>query len=130
MSTATSIKVAPPNCLVFVSDRVNRKVPEITRGSSLWATSSCILIGCLAFMDGETEIGLGDVDEVGKSEPPALDRELETPFRTVEVSTSEGDVLLRRSVADVRTHIRVWTNHPTEPDKIVIGVRSKMSEGI
>lgn len=123
MSTSASIKVAPPNCLVVVSDREIRNVPEITAGSGLWATSSCILIGCLAFMDGETEIVLGNIDEVGTSQAPALDRELETPFRTVEVSTSEGDVLLRRSVAGVRTHIRVWTNHPTEPDKIIIGVK-------
>lgn len=117
-----SIKVAPPNCMVFISDRDIGDVPEITREAWIWSTSSCIAVGCLSFMDGETEITLGDIDEVDPGGAPALDRQLETPFRTVVISTSEGDTLLSVQVANSATHVRIWTNRASEPDKVIVGV--------
>lgn len=118
-----SVTVAPPHSMIFVSDRDIGMVPEITRGGSVWATSSCIAIGCLSFMDGYTEIIMGDLNEVDPGERPALDRQLDTPFRTVIISTSERETLLTRAVENVSTHVRVWTNHASEPDKVIIGVK-------
>jgi hypothetical protein len=119
---AVSIRIAPPHSMVFVSDHRYGDVPEITREARIWATSSCIAIGCLSFMDGETEIVLGRLDDVDPGGSPALDQELETPFRTVVVSTSEGDILLSTPVTNLTTHVRVWTNRASEPDKVVVGV--------
>lgn len=36
------------------------------------------------------------------------------------VSTSEREVLLRCDVEGHFTRVRVWTDHPTEPDHILI----------
>lgn len=118
----TSTKIAPPNSLLLVSDRDGGKVPEITRGLDLWSTSSCIVVGCLAFMDGETDVTLGVVTDVDPGVPPAFDGMLETPSLSVAVSTVEWKTILWAQVLSHKTRIRIWTNRPAEPDKVVIGL--------
>jgi hypothetical protein len=119
---STSIKIAPPNSLLLVSDREGGTVPEITRERRLWFTPSCIAIGCLAFMDGETEVTLANTRDVHSDNEPAFDGVLETPSRTVIVWTVERKTLLEAAVDGRRTRVRVWTNHPMEPDKVAIGL--------
>lgn len=117
-----SIRTAPPHSLLFVSDRDFGVVPEIARDARIWATPTCIVIGCLAFMDGETDVILGGLHDVDPKQEPALDRMLETPFRTVVVSTSDGEPLLTKAVANRSTRVCVWTNRASELDRVVIGL--------
>lgn len=118
----TSIKIAPPNSLVFVSDRNGGTAPQITRGARMWSTSSCVAVGCLAFMDGETELTLGNANEVDPGVRAAFDGNLETPNRTVVVSTVERKEVLSAKVPSVMTRVRIWVNHANEPDKVTIGI--------
>lgn len=118
----TSTKIAPPNSLLLVSDRNGGAVPEITRGHDLWSTSSCIVIGCLAFMDGETDVSLGGAADINPGNPPTFDGMLETPNLSVVVSTVEWKTVLWAQVLSKNTRIRIWTNRPMEPDKVVIGI--------
>ena len=116
-----STKIAPPNSLLFVSDQRKRQIPDIKRGSRIWSTPSCIAVGCLAFMDGNTDVTLEDVGGVYSASPPAFDGNLETPSRVIVVSTVEDTTILQLAVPNLVTRVRIWTNHPTEPDKISIG---------
>jgi hypothetical protein len=117
-----SIKISPPNSMLFISDRDTGVVPEITRGTRIWATPSCIVFGCLMFMDGETEVTLGNTSEVGTSDKAAFEGMLESPSRVVVVSTVGWKPILSSAVTSRITRVRIWTNHPTEPDKVVIGL--------
>jgi hypothetical protein len=72
------------------------------------------------FQDGETEVVLGR--PLNTKRRPAFDGFLETPGRKVVVWTNEWDKVLETSVPTARTRIRIWTNHPTEPDDVHIGV--------
>jgi hypothetical protein len=117
-----TIRIAPPNSLLFVSDVDGGTPPEITRRGRLWTTSSCIAVGCLAFMDGETEVSLGQARDVDPGGQPAFDGVLETPNRAVMVSTAEGEKVLDAGVPGKSTRVRIWTNHPTEPDRVIIGL--------
>jgi hypothetical protein len=73
-------------------------------------------------MDGETKITLGEVRHVNPGIDPAFDDMLETPDRAVVVSTVERVTLIQALVPTARTRVRIWTNHPTEPDEVIIGL--------
>jgi hypothetical protein len=116
-----SIKVSPPNSLVFVSDADGGKAPYPIRGSLILSTPSCISVGCYPEQDGQTEITLGKTQEVDPGHQPAFDGSLETPNRVVAVSTVEGNTILESNVPGIRTHVRTWVNHPRWPDKVIVG---------
>lgn len=116
------IKVSPPNSLLFVSGPGGGETPHITRGPRIWTTPTCIAVGCLAFMDGETEVSIGKAEEVDPGGLPAFDGFLETPNRSIIVSTVDRSPILDATVSNSRTRVRIWTNHPQEPDRIRIGL--------
>ncbi len=97
-------------------------MPDFERGKLILATASCVAVGCLMYLDGETEVVVGNPSEVAFGRAPAFDGMLETPSHTVVISTVELETVLQAAVPNVRTRIRIWVNHPTEPDKIGIGL--------
>lgn len=72
--------------------------------------------------DGDTEVSLGSTQEVNPEGPPIFDGLLETPTRTVNIETAEGELVLQSEVSSENTRVRIWTNAPREPDKIVVGL--------
>jgi len=117
-----SLKISPPNSMLFVSDISGGKTPEIVRGKRIWSTPSCVALGCLMEQDGPTDVTLGLASEVALPERPAFDGVIETPSRVVVVSTTEHRQVLRAEVSDARTRLRIWVNHPSEPDRVVLGL--------
>ncbi|KIZ37218.1 MULTISPECIES: hypothetical protein [Rhodopseudomonas] len=118
-----SVRIAPPNSLFFLEDPAGGKSPEVevdTRPVRIWSTRSCIIVACLCFVDGETELVASTSAADAPSAPVAFEGILDTPTGTVEVSTSEREVLLRCEVGTHFTRVRVWTDHPTEPEHIQV----------
>ena len=115
-------KIRPANSLLFISDPEGGSPPVPIRGPMILATPSCISVACYPEQDGPTEIILGAAREVDPGSKPAFNGDLETPNRAVVVSTVERETVLESDVADTRTHVRIWLNHPRWPDKVVIGV--------
>ena len=74
------------------------------------------------FADGASRFTLFPGSEVVSNQAPMFDGTLETPNRVVVVTTTERKAILESHVATPRTRIRIWTNHPTEPDDVVIGL--------
>jgi hypothetical protein len=74
-------------------------------------------------MDGETEVTLGAAHIVDPRTRPAFDGMLATPGHAVVVSTVERKTILKEPVGGTFTRVRIWVNHPTEPDKVIIGLR-------
>jgi hypothetical protein len=107
--------------MFFLEDPIGGKSPAIDeRAVRIWSTRSCIIVGSLAFMDGETYlVASTSVADVQPTEP-AFDGMLDTPSRVVEISTSERQVLLRCAVAALVTRVRVWTDRPSEPENILV----------
>lgn len=118
----TSIRIAPPNSLLFISDSESKATPEIARGPRLWATPLCIAVGCYPFMDGDTEVTLGAFEDVNPGGRPIFESTLSTPTRQVIVSTVEWVTLLSAPVSNASTQVKIWTNDPRTPDRIVIGL--------
>jgi hypothetical protein len=74
------------------------------------------------FLDGETEVTVGLAEEVDPGELPAFDADLETPNRAVAVWTVEQETIVEVPVPRAQTRVRIWVNHPVEPDRIIVGL--------
>lgn len=118
----SQVRIAPPNSLLFLTDAGGGEVPEWRRGVPILSSPSSISFSCLAFADGETDVTLGSARDVDPGTPPAFEGVLETPSRTVTLSTVERQKVLESAVPSARTRVRIWTNHPTEPDKVIVGL--------
>jgi hypothetical protein len=118
----TSIEIAPPNSLLFISDQSGGTTPEIVNGESIWSTSSCVAVGCFTFSDGRTKVTLGAAGEVAPGRKPRYDGPLKTPSKSVVVSVVGGKPILQMAVQSQMTRVRIWTNHPTEPDEVIVGL--------
>jgi hypothetical protein len=123
----STARIMPPYMLLFVSDLEEEDSPdcidgaETVKNARLWATPSCIAIGCLNPDDGDTEVTLGAAHEVDPGRRPVFDNKLATPDRNVIVSTAEHETVLKARVKNISTRIRIWTNHPSEPDRVIVG---------
>ena len=115
------IRIAPPNSQFYLEDSKGGESPQIDeRPINIWSTPSCILVGCLCFSDGETDLVVSDSWEDAPSAAPAFEGTLDTPSRIFQVSTSERTTLLRWKVSDHFSRVRIWTDHPSEPEHILI----------
>jgi hypothetical protein len=117
-----SVKISPPNSLLFISDTDGGNAPYPERGPLILSTPSCISVGCYPEQDGPTQVILGKMQEVDPGDHPAFDGDLETPNRAVVVSTVERTTILQAKVHNTRTHVRIWVSHPRWPDKVTIGL--------
>jgi hypothetical protein len=118
-----SIQIAPPNSFIVVIDRASKlDVPRVIAGrKNVAGTPSCIAIGTLCNIDGETCVSLTDQAPPGE---PVYDGILETPKRRVSVCSMLLDPFVECDVPSETTRVRVWTNRPSEPDNIQIVVES------
>jgi hypothetical protein len=115
-------RIAIPNALLLISDVGGGRPPDVMQGALIASTPSCIAVGCMSDSNGETEITLGPTLELRQREHPAFEGELETPNRAVVVWTVLRDTILQAAVPQPRTRVCIWVNHPSEPDKVIIGL--------
>jgi len=120
-----SLIYAPQNAIVVVLDEGGGDVPKVTRetpsGWPIWASKSCVVVGCLPDVDGPTSFSFGPAAELLRNEAPVFDAFIETPTRQLIVGDSAPKTLFFADVADPQTRIRVWVNHKRLPDKVAIG---------
>jgi hypothetical protein len=81
-----------------------------------------VAIGTLAEIDGETEIRLGHDNEVNLGTAPVFVGRLNTPTGIASIRTAEEKEVLSLSVDRQRVTLRVWTNDPSEPTLVWVGV--------
>lgn len=114
---------APRNSLVLVMDRTVADIPASMSHGLVAATESCVAIGTLSELDGETSISLSDEEaDAGSGEAPVFDGVLNTPSGKLSVCSVLDEVLLECDVSSCRSRVRVWANHSSEPDEIRIVV--------
>jgi hypothetical protein len=118
----SSIRIAVPNALLLISDVGGGKPPDVMEEALIASTPSCIAVGCMADSNGETEVTLGPTPELHQREHPVFEGELETPNRAVVVWTVLRDTILQAAVLHPITRVRIWVNHPSEPDKVIVGL--------
>lgn len=119
---ALQVVAAPPNSVVLVSDHGGGEIPQSMNGEAISTTSSCVVVGCMAEDDGETEFTLGTLSELDRPEKPAYDGVLKTPSRRLVIRSVLGVELLGLPVEGDMTRVKIWTNDTSEPDHVVVAV--------
>jgi len=115
--------LAPPNSIIFIADPTRPcDVPVDTGAALVTATSSCICVGTLAEMDGETTINLAATFDTCTGHL-VFDGLLQTPGLQVAVSDSAAETILSMHVQSRTTHVQIWANDPSEPDVVFIQAR-------
>jgi hypothetical protein len=124
-----TVSFTPPSYpIAFLSNPGGGRAPFPTgaKAGDILATSTCISFPTLNPYDGPTHFTLGDFREVMPQrvpqQAPAFDGYLETPEKRIVLSTAEYESFLEMPVRTKKTRVRIWTNHPTEPDEVIIGV--------
>lgn len=120
------IRVAPPNSLVFVMDDRVGEIPEDTGAAPIVATPSCVVVGTLMELDGETEVRMSGPEHFTRSADLNLGWSGSIASAGVlEVSTADAQCLLSMQLQEVRSPtVDIWTNDENEPDLIWVVVSS------
>lgn len=115
------IKRAMQNGIFVISDIDGGDPPLPETDEKIWHTSSCLVVTCLHEVDGEAELILGPAGEVAQDYQTAFDGMMETPKREIMLTTVLNEPLLKTSVPDPKTRIRVWRSHPQWAETVVVG---------
>jgi hypothetical protein len=118
----SSIEVAAPNALLLISDIGGGTPPDAIPEGLFASTPSCIAVGCMSDTNGKTQVTLGTMQELRPRDPPAFDSQLETPSHAISIWTVEHETIAQKAVLDRKTRVRVWVNHPSEPNDVVIAL--------
>ncbi len=114
------ITLAPKNSLVLVMDASIGEIPHSMGDGAIVSTDSCVAIGTLSEVDGETTIVLTDQEDCANNQNPSFDGTLRVPTREISVCSVDDEKLITLSVVSEASRIRIFTNDPSEPDRVVI----------
>ncbi|WP_342359659.1 hypothetical protein [Terrarubrum flagellatum] len=117
-----SARALPTHAILFLEDVEGGEPPISDRNPSIRSTPSMISFPCSPAVDEGTDIIVGASGEFVLPHPPVFEGFLETPSRRVAVTTAELETCLTASVRTTRTHVRIWTNGETFPDRVWIGL--------
>jgi hypothetical protein len=106
----------------YIAGSRNVDVPQAIGGAAFATNRHCINVGCRMWHDADIWIALGRPNEVHLAGKPALDWPILTPDRQVLLFDANHPELMRLPAGTNNTRIRVWTNHPTEPDEVIVVV--------
>jgi hypothetical protein len=113
-------KIAPPYSLIFIADSAGGEIPD-RMDRPIASTDSCIVVGYLADVCGETEFTLGETHDVDPGGPPIFHGKLKTPNYRIVLHTADDETILQATVPRRETVVRIWVNDPSEPDQIIVG---------
>jgi hypothetical protein len=114
-------KIAPPYSAIFVMDPSHGKVPKSFDGHLISATPSCIAIGTLSEMDGQTTVILTNENSESSADTVLVfDNFLDTPNRQIAVCTALNQCLLTLNVSGDRCRVQIRVNDEKEPSQIEI----------
>ena len=114
--------IAPRYNSVYLAGWEDVIVPLDLDYGRIAASPVCVNIPCLYWNDGDTTVSLGPSSKVDPGRNPDFEGYLRTPDRSVRLFDANDPDIMHMSVASTRTRVRIWTNHPNEPDDIQIGL--------
>jgi hypothetical protein len=96
------------------------RLPQFPENAGLAVAPDCIGVGCLMHQDGGTSVTLGLSSEIDLLSRPSFDGILQTPDRVVQLFDANNPEIMRADVSETKTRVRIWMDHPIEPDEVTI----------
>lgn len=118
-------RLSPPNSVVLVMDRASGEPPRSMGAGAVAATTSCVAIGTLCEVDGQTSVTITDEaveQEAARDLRQVFDGVLATPSREMHVCTVSLESVGSLPVPATQARVQVWTNHSTAPDRVLVVV--------
>jgi hypothetical protein len=115
-----SISLSPPNSLIFVMDHKAGVLPDQITEGLVATTASCVAIGTLSEVDGETTITLTDNMDGVEAVDLVFSGSLSTPNHELSVCDVNNEKLLTLPVSQTSTMVKIFANDSSEPDYIVV----------
>ncbi|WP_432346196.1 hypothetical protein WMC41_21115 [Shinella yambaruensis] len=112
--------IAPEYNSVYLASRPIPDVSHNFREKTIPSTPDCISIPCTYWNDGDTSFSVGEASEITMSTPPTFDGFLDTPDKRLVFFGANEPEFASVSVPTVKTRIRIWIDHPREPENVVI----------
>ena len=110
-------------CSFYITGVEGVRVPVDQDGDGVTATDDCINVSPLPWNEGEMAITLAASAELpAQARLPRFDGILDTPKHRAFLSDANEPKMLVMAVPEVRTRVRIWTNHKTRPDDVIIAL--------
>ena len=120
--TLKTLNLPFSNALLYISDALTFDPPRIDEMTGFWTTPHCVTVSCLPECDGDTELTVGTMDEIGERGSPRFDGRIKTPSRRIAVETVLREKILEMPVPHTDTRIRIWTNGYLDTDTVIVGL--------
>jgi hypothetical protein len=115
-----SFSIAPTYLSVYLAGWPLRDVPYNFAEVNIPSTPDCISIPCIYWNEGDTNFVVGAASEISPSTEPNFDGMLNTPYRKLVFFDAEVENFATMPVPTVKTRIRVWIDHPRQPQNVVV----------
>lgn len=112
--------IAPEYNSIYLAGRAIRDVPYDFRERVIPHTPDCISIPCMYLDDGDTHFTVGEASEITMPTPPTFDGILNTPSKRLVFFDANEPEFASLPLPTIKTRIRVWVDHPTQPENVVI----------
>jgi hypothetical protein len=116
---AETLVVAPEYLSIYVAGKRKISPPIDLDYGGIAATEDCITVPCLYWNEGDTTVTIAKFAELNPKSAPSYEGVLNTPEKILMISEANADIR-DIPVSSVRTPIRIWIDHPTQPQHIVI----------
>lgn len=114
--------ISPQYCSFYAAGSLDVDIPLNMEGPGLVVAPDCINIPALYYNEGDTTVLAGHFFEVARRRKPDFDGMLDTPVGVVLLFDANEDDMMRIPADKPQTRIRIWINHPTQPDEVRIAV--------
>ena len=114
------LSIAPRYVSFYAAGRRNVDIPTHMDRRGVLSSSDCILIPALYWNDGDTHVTFGPASEIVGAKRPDFDGTLNTPNKEIILFDADEPQYAIADVPSLKTRIRVWIDHPTEPENVVI----------
>lgn len=116
------LSIAPEYVSFYVAGRRNVAIPMPRGRKGVHSSKDCIFIPALYWYDGDTHVAFGPLSKVKEARKPDFDGVLNTPNKELILFDANEPQYAVAQVPSTKTGIRVWIDHPTEPENVTIGL--------
>lgn len=119
MSVTTPV-IAPEYLSIYVAGRRNVKIPLHMDKQGIFSSPDCINVPALYWNDGDTHVTFGPASEITEARKPDFEGILNTSDKELILFDANEPQYAIADVPSTKTRIRVWIDHPTEPEYVII----------
>lgn len=114
------ITITPEYLSIYVAGRRNVQIPVHMDKRGIFSSPECINVPALYWNTGDTHVTFGPILEIMETREPDFDGMLSTPNNELILFDAIEPEFAIAYVKSTKTRIRVWIDHPSEPENVTI----------